>query len=50
LVCPLSRQPQVGGIYAMLAYPVLERAAENNNRDTGASAEFGRTAAPTDRI
>ena len=35
---------------AALAYPVLERAAESNNRDTGASAEFRRAAGPTDRI
>ncbi len=34
---------------AALAYPVLERAAEYNNRDTGASAEVGRAAAPSDR-
>jgi phosphate:Na+ symporter len=34
---------------AALAYPVLERAAEYNNRDTGALGEFGRAAAPGDR-
>jgi phosphate:Na+ symporter len=34
---------------AALAYPVLERAAQNNDRDTGASGEFGRAAAPGDR-
>ena len=33
---------------AALAYPVLERAAESNNRDTGAAAELGRAAAPSD--
>ena len=33
---------------AALAYPVLERAAEHNNHDTGASAEFGRAAHPSD--
>jgi phosphate:Na+ symporter len=34
---------------AALAYPVLERAAESNNRDSGASPEDGRAAASTDR-
>jgi phosphate:Na+ symporter len=34
---------------AALAYPVLERAAESNNRDTGAAAALGRAAAPGDR-
>jgi phosphate:Na+ symporter len=34
---------------AALAYPVLERVAQNNDRDTGALGEFGRAAAPGDR-
>jgi phosphate:Na+ symporter len=33
---------------AALAYPVLERAAEDHSRDTGASAEVDRAAAPSD--